>query len=74
VATEKHGAFRTLRVKKTDSLRTIYAKVRRSFTAVDLARYLENYKPGIPGEQLLADLEAIHKDELRRMRNAKRRA
>jgi hypothetical protein len=32
-------AFRILRVKKGDDLKTIYAKARKAFTAADLQRY-----------------------------------
>jgi hypothetical protein len=74
IATEKNGAFRTLRVKETDTLKDIYAKVRRSFTAADLARCIDaTFEPGIPAEELMAQLEAVHKDELQKMRKKKQK-
>jgi len=63
-----------LRVKKTDSLKTIYAKARKAFTAADLARYTDLDEVGVPGEQVLEELKAIHKEELRRMPRKKKRA
>ena len=55
-------AIPRLRVKKDDSLRTIYAKARRAFTAADLQKYTE-IEEGIPMEQIIADMEAIHREE-----------
>jgi hypothetical protein len=49
-----------LRVKKGDSLKTIYAKAKRAFTAADLQKYTED-EPMIPARQLLAELEEIHR-------------
>jgi hypothetical protein len=73
MATEKNGVFRVLRVKKTDSLKTIYAKARKAFTAADLALYanIDVNERGIPGEEVLAQLEAAHKEELEKMRTRK---
>lgn len=47
-----------MRVKKSDSLKAIYAKARQAFTAADLQRYTEIEK-GIPAEEVLANLEAM---------------
>ena len=55
-------AIPRLRVKKDDSLRTIYAKARRAFTAADLQKYTE-IEEGIPMEQIIADMGAIHREE-----------
>ena len=70
MATSRDGAIRRLRIKKGDDLKTIYAKARRAFTAADLQKYTELEK-GIPAEQLLAELEAIHREELRKTKKRK---
>jgi hypothetical protein len=54
--------IRVLRVKATDDDRTIYAKALRAFTAADLQKYTE-IEPGIPAEQVLAEMEAIDREE-----------
>jgi hypothetical protein len=59
----KNGAVRVLYVKDTDDLKTIYAKARRAFTAADLQKYTEIEEPGIPMEQVIAELEAIQREE-----------
>ena len=46
-------------IKKGDSLKTIYAKARKAFTADDLQKYTE-VEEGIPFEKIMAELEAIH--------------
>jgi hypothetical protein len=53
----------------------IYAIVRKEFTAADLAKYAEiDEEPGVPIEQLLEEVEAIHAEETRkRQRRRKRR-
>jgi hypothetical protein len=63
----KDGAIRRLRVKEGDDLPTIYAKARRAFTAEDLQKYTE-IEEGIPAEQVLAEMEAIHREETRSRR------
>jgi hypothetical protein len=55
---QKNGVFRRVRVKKADDLKTIYAKVRRSFRAVDLQRYTE-IETGIPAREVVARLKAM---------------
>lgn len=62
MAKRKIEGLRILRVKDTDDLPTIYAKLRKAFTAADLQKYTE-IEPGIPADQVLADLEAIHREE-----------
>ena len=62
MAKRKDDAIRILRVKKGESLKSIYAKVRRRFTAADLAKYAED-EPMIPAEQILAEMEAIQREE-----------
>jgi hypothetical protein len=62
MAKRNNEAIPILRIKKGDSLKTIYAKARRAFTAADLQKYTE-IEPGIPAEQVLAEMEAIHREE-----------
>lgn len=52
-----------------EELRAIYDKVRREFTAADLQKYTEIQK-GVPARKVLADMEAIHKEETRKRRRA----
>lgn len=47
-----------IRIKKGDSLKTIYAKARKAFTADDLYKYLEP-EPTTPARELLAEMEAL---------------
>jgi hypothetical protein len=61
----KTAVIRTLRIKKSDDLKTIYKKVRRSFTAADLQKYTETEEM-YPTEKLLAELETIHQEESRK--------
>jgi hypothetical protein len=72
----KEEAIRIIRVKKGESLKSLYAKLRRRFTAADLAKYCED-EPMIPAEQILAELEAIQREETskrkRKPKNARRK-
>jgi hypothetical protein len=61
MAPRKKTAVPILRVKKGDSLKTIYAKARRAFTAADLQKYAE-IEEGIPAGHVLAELEAIDRE------------
>jgi len=45
-----------------EDLGALYAKFRRAFTAADLQKYTE-VEEGIPADQLLAELEEIHRRE-----------
>jgi hypothetical protein len=68
MTTRKKVAIPILRVKKGDSLKTIYAKARKAFTAADLQKYTV-IEEGIPAEQVLAEMEAIVREEtLKRQR------
>jgi len=58
----KNGAIRVLRVKKGERLKAIYARLRKAFTAEDLQKYTE-IEEGIPMDRVLADLEAIQREE-----------
>ena len=65
MAERKYKPVRILRIKKTDDLKTIYVKARRSFTAADLAQYA-NDEPMYPAQELLSELTAIHREEERK--------
>jgi hypothetical protein len=56
-----------LRVKKGASLKAIYAAARRAFTAADLQKYTE-IEEGIPAAQVLAELEAVDREETQKRR------
>jgi hypothetical protein len=59
-------------VPKNATLRQIYARARAEFTAADLQKFTE-IEVGIPAEQILAELEAIDREEIqRRKKNAQR--
>jgi hypothetical protein len=70
MANRKYDPIRIVRVKKGESLKSIYAKIKKSFTAADLQRYTEDEEM-FPARELVADLDAIHKDELKRRRKKK---
>ncbi|HEY7423954.1 MAG TPA: hypothetical protein VH682_06880 [Gemmataceae bacterium] len=70
MAKRKDG-IRILRVKDTDDLPAIYAKLRKAFTAADLQKFTE-IEPGIPMEQVLAELEAIQREETQKRRKKKK--
>jgi hypothetical protein len=70
MATRRDDAIRILRVKKGDDLKTIYAKARRAFTAADLQKYTEDEEM-FPAEQLVAELEAINRQETRKRKRKK---
>jgi hypothetical protein len=65
----KNGAVRILRIKKGDSLKKIYDKARRAFTAADLQKYTE-IEEGIPAEQVLAKMKALHREITRKQKKA----
>lgn len=55
---QENGVFRRVRLKKGDDLKTIYAKVRRSFRAADLQKYTE-IEEGVPAREVVAKLKAM---------------
>ena len=69
----KNGAVPILKIKKGDSLKTIYAKARKAFTADDLARYCQDEEM-IPFEQIIAEAEAIHRESQKPKRPRKKKA
>lgn len=70
MAARKNHAIQRLRVNKEDDLRTIYAKARRAFSAADLQKYTE-IEDGIPLEQIIGEMEAIHREEAQKRRKKK---
>ncbi len=46
--------------KKPQSVRAVYARIKREFSAADLQKYTV-IEEGIPAEQVLAEMEAIHR-------------
>ncbi|HEY7159072.1 MAG TPA: hypothetical protein VH575_34330 [Gemmataceae bacterium] len=71
MAKRKENGIRILRVKDTDDLPAIYAKLRKAFTAADLQKYTE-IEEGIPMEQVLAELEAIQREETQKRKKNKK--
>jgi hypothetical protein len=67
---QANSAVPLLRVKKGASLKSIYAAARRAFSAADLQKYTE-IEEGIPAEQVLAELEAIDREETRKRKRKK---
>jgi hypothetical protein len=64
---KKEPPIPILWIKKGDSLKTIYAKARRAFTAADLQKYTV-IEEGIPARKILAELEEIDREEKSRRR------
>ena len=62
MAKKKKNDLPILVVPKNATLRQIYAAYKNQFTAADLQKYTE-IEPMVPAEQLLAELEAIHREE-----------
>jgi hypothetical protein len=62
VAAKKEPPIPILRIKKGDSLKTIYAKARKAFTADDLQVFTE-IEEGFPVGPLIAEMEAIDRQE-----------
>ncbi len=60
-ATTQNGGIRILRVKKGDSLRKIYAKYRKAFTAADLQKYAE-IEEGIPFDKIVAEIDLAQRE------------
>jgi len=61
VGKKKRPPVPILRVRKGDSLKVMYAKARKAFTAADLQKYTE-IEAGIPARQVLAQLEALDRE------------
>jgi uncharacterized protein YcsI (UPF0317 family) len=67
MAQRKQAAVPILRVKKGDSLKVMYAKARRAFSAADLQKYTV-IEQGIPARQVLAELEAMDREDGRKQK------
>ena len=72
MAANRNGKVPILAIKKGDSLKTIYAKARRAFTAADLAKYAE-IEEGIPLEQILEELKAIQNEPAKKRKSKSRK-
>jgi hypothetical protein len=70
---EKRDGIPRLYIKKGDSLKTIYAKARRAFTAADLAKYTDLDEPMIPMAQIIAEPEAIQREESPKRKTKKKK-
>jgi hypothetical protein len=57
----QNGGIRVLRVKKGESLKSIYAKLRKAFTAADLQKYTET-EEGIPFDQIIAEVDRAQQE------------
>jgi hypothetical protein len=64
---DANSAVPVLRVKKGARLKAIYAAARQAFTAADLQKYTE-IEEGIPADQVLAELEAVDREEIQKRR------
>ena len=56
-----------LKVPKNATEAEVYAILRKNFSTADLQTLLDP-EPWVSGDQLLADLEAIHREETRKKR------
>ena len=65
MARKKKDGIPRLVVPPNATLRQIYAKYRKEFTAADLQQYTE-LQQGVPLEQILEELEAIQRREGRK--------
>lgn len=64
---KKKNAIPTLVVPKNATLRQIYAAYKKQFTAADLQKYTVD-EPMVPAEQVLQEMERIHREETRKRR------
>jgi hypothetical protein len=67
MAKKKKNAIPTLVVPKNATLRQIYAAYKKQFTAADLQKYMLD-EPMVPAEQVLREMERIHREETRKRR------
>lgn len=70
----KQDRIRVIRVRKGATRKEIYDKVRKAFTADDLAECLKIHEKGIPAEQLLAEFEAMDREERLKAKQRRKRA
>jgi hypothetical protein len=57
-------------IPKNATLRQIYAIYKKQFTAADLQKYTVD-EPMVPAEQVLAEMEAIHREETNKRKKKK---
>jgi hypothetical protein len=62
IGKQRKNGIPLLVVPKNATLRQIYAICKREFSAADLAKYLQD-EPMVPMEQVLAEMEKIHREE-----------
>jgi hypothetical protein len=67
MAERKKVTVPTLRIKKGDSRKTIYAKARRAFTAADLQKFTE-VEEGILARQVVEELAALDRQEAKKQK------
>jgi hypothetical protein len=67
MAKRKNDKKRQPQPEKDPALQAIYDKIRREFSAADLQKYTE-IEEGIPAEQVLAEMRAIHRKIKRQKR------
>lgn len=65
MATPESGDDGRSQEKEDAELRAFYEKYRHEFTAADLQKYTE-IEEGIPLEQIIAEMEEIHREETRK--------
>ena len=66
MATRKNTKVPTFPVRKGESLKSIYARLKKGFTAADLQEYTEVEDNPIPFEHVLAELKAIQDEPTKR--------
>ncbi len=71
MAKPKNPPIPILRVKKGDSLKTIYAKAIRSITAADLQKFTE-IEEGVPARELLTELERLDREAAAKKRKRRK--
>src|SRR5436190_23098876 len=57
---DKNGGIPILHVRKGATMKEIYAAARKDFTAYDLQKFTRD-EPMVPAEQVLAEMEEIHR-------------
>jgi hypothetical protein len=62
MARKKDDPSRRPRKKEDKDLQELYAKMRKKFTAADLAKYTEIEETWVPLEQAIGEMEAIHRE------------
>jgi hypothetical protein len=70
MAKKKKNSVPILRVPKNATLKQIYAIHRKQFSAADLQKFTE-IEEGIPIEKIIADMEAIQREETGKRRKKK---